>query len=539
MSISNEVSRVVYTGNGVTTIFPYPFRIIDKTHLKVSKYVAGIETPLIVDTGFTVAGVGVLSGGTVTLVGGALTSGAMLVIRRVPPVTQLTEIRNQGDFYPEAIEDAIDNSVMITQAIKDDADRSLKLPETVSGSDFDTRLPAGIVDNPGSFLLVNDTADGFEIGPVGSDIAAAQSSSVAAVSAAATAVAAANSVNSVANPFHDAGTSGAALSLDLSTSRAQRFLATAADVTLTLTNPFDGQSYLIAIRQDGVGNRNIIWPSNVKWANGAAAPASSSAFKIDVYTLVWRSDLGFYLGTSSMGYYVNSYLSLYSGLFNGTSSYISVGTGLNTNIKATAGTFAAWVKVASLPSFQRLFDSEDPANGYKGAFFGTQGAGLIFQACGGGAGGLLDVRNTTISADINAWTHLCVTWDGTGTAAGVKVYKNAVSIIMTLNTNTLSGTTVSAVPMRIGASPDGGSFLNGKLDEVTFWNVALSAAQVTQLYNAGHGFDLVSHSKYANLVTWLQMGEIPDNPSAAGGVGDRKGTNHGTGTNLTFVMDVP
>lgn len=177
MSLSSATSRVQYTGNGAVDTYSYTFRIIDQTDLLVTvRDTSDVETTLTITTDYTVTGVGSSSGGNVVLVNSAqawldgdgdLKSGYVLSIRRVRPLTQLTDIRNAGDFYPETHEDAFDHAVMIAQQHQDEIDRSVKLPESIDPSTFTNDLPVGVADvaNAGAALIVNTTGDGWDLGP--------------------------------------------------------------------------------------------------------------------------------------------------------------------------------------------------------------------------------------------------------------------------------------------------------------------------------------------------------------------------------------
>ena len=53
---------------------------------------------------------------------------------------------------------------MIDQQQQDEIDRSIKLISTINPDDFDTTIPADVIDNPGAPIVVNDTGDGFTVG---------------------------------------------------------------------------------------------------------------------------------------------------------------------------------------------------------------------------------------------------------------------------------------------------------------------------------------------------------------------------------------
>ncbi|EGD0141519.1 peptidase S74, partial [Escherichia coli] len=115
MTVSTEVDHNEYTGNGVTTSFPYTFRIFRKSDLVVQvSDLNGNVTELVLDTGYTVTGAGTYSGGSVVLPS-PLATGWRITIDRVLDVVQETDLRNQGKFFPEVHEDAFDYLTMLIQ----------------------------------------------------------------------------------------------------------------------------------------------------------------------------------------------------------------------------------------------------------------------------------------------------------------------------------------------------------------------------------------------------------------------------------------
>jgi hypothetical protein len=190
MTIASTTNRNNYVGNGSTATYAYNYKITADTDLLVTvRSILGVETTLTRTTHYTVTGVGNVGGGNIVLVNeafswidgsGFLATAVAMSIRRVRPRKQLTDIRNQGSFYPETHEDALDNLCMIDQQQQDEIDRSFKLPETVDPATFDTTMPATLPDNPGSVVIVNATGDGFDQGPTADQIASAQADADAA-----------------------------------------------------------------------------------------------------------------------------------------------------------------------------------------------------------------------------------------------------------------------------------------------------------------------------------------------------------------------
>lgn len=171
MSFASTTNRMDYVGNGNVDTYAYSFRIFSNTDLRVSiRDTDNEETLLVLSTDYTVTGVGSTAGGNVVLVNsgqawldadGDLKSGYAITIRRVRPLTQATDIRNQGDGYRETLEDTFDHAIMIDQQQQDEIDRSMKLPESVATSAFDPTLPADIGGTVSKVPLTNEDGDGF------------------------------------------------------------------------------------------------------------------------------------------------------------------------------------------------------------------------------------------------------------------------------------------------------------------------------------------------------------------------------------------
>lgn len=132
MTVSTEVDHNDYIGNGVTTSFPYTFRIFKKSDLVVQ--VADLNeniTELVLDTDYTVTGAGGYTGGNVIL-STPLTSGYQISISRELPVTQEIDFRNQGKFFAEVHEDGFDKLTMLIQQAISWLRLSLRKPSFVA-----------------------------------------------------------------------------------------------------------------------------------------------------------------------------------------------------------------------------------------------------------------------------------------------------------------------------------------------------------------------------------------------------------------------
>lgn len=132
MTVSTEVDHNDYTGNGVTTSFPYTFRIFHKSDLVVQVVdLSENITELTLDTDYTVTGAGGYTGGNVVL-SSPLADGYQISISRELPVTQETDLRNQGKFFAEVHEDAFDKLTMLIQQVRSWLSLALRKPSFVA-----------------------------------------------------------------------------------------------------------------------------------------------------------------------------------------------------------------------------------------------------------------------------------------------------------------------------------------------------------------------------------------------------------------------
>jgi len=142
MTVSTTTARSgPYAGSGTTGPFTVGFRFLENSHIKVVKNVAGVEEELELDVDYTVTGAGA-SSGSVTL-GTALATGQTLTIVRNVPTTQETDYVAGDSFPAESHERALDQLTMIAQQLKEEVDRSAKLP--VSNTEDANALVADIV----------------------------------------------------------------------------------------------------------------------------------------------------------------------------------------------------------------------------------------------------------------------------------------------------------------------------------------------------------------------------------------------------------
>jgi len=137
MSFQTLSSKTIQNGDGSNKNFDFSFRIPSVDSLSLTKRNSdGSETAI--DSNFSVSGYGSYSGGTVIYPssGEALAPGEQITIKRVNPLTQNKDFKNQGEYSLEDIEDGLDYIVEITQQLEEQLSRCLKIDITSSSSNL-------------------------------------------------------------------------------------------------------------------------------------------------------------------------------------------------------------------------------------------------------------------------------------------------------------------------------------------------------------------------------------------------------------------
>ena len=222
-------------------------------------------------------------------------------------------------------------------------------------------------------------------------------------------------------------------------------------------------------------------------------------------------------GSSSGGGFENDY----SISLDGTNDYLQLPNGVLTALSGTAYTISAWYNLDIVGNYQEIFTAGSNFQ----IFFRPRITQVGLELYINGASRIL--QNTPYS-NVGSWVHGCISVDTTGTST---MYINGSSNV---TANSVPQVTSISNPV-IGSFNGASNFLNGYVDEVSVFNSALSASDVSDIYNSGVPADLTSLSP----VNWWRMG---DNDGGTGTTITDQGSggNDGTLTNgPTFSSSVP
>jgi len=160
MTVLDSTPRDQYTATSGQTVFPYTFEIAAAGDIKV------LQNGTLINQGagageYAVSGVGVDTGGNVTLVTGA-TTGDVLTIYRDMAYERLTAYTNAGDFLAADVNNDFDRLWLALQQNGGDLDRVLIAPNTDPTS-IDMTIPDKAT-RLGKYLRFNDTTGNPEAG---------------------------------------------------------------------------------------------------------------------------------------------------------------------------------------------------------------------------------------------------------------------------------------------------------------------------------------------------------------------------------------
>lgn len=174
MTISSELRRAgPFPGNGVTTLFPFTFKVFKNTDVKVLKVdTNGNSATLMLDSDYSVslnADQNSTPGGVITypISGAPLVAGYSIVMLGDLAYLQPTDLTNGGGFYPRVIEDMGDRSTIQIQQLAEIVSRSLTVTEA------EANLPAlPVASARAGGILGFDAAGNPEIFPPSATIGA-------------------------------------------------------------------------------------------------------------------------------------------------------------------------------------------------------------------------------------------------------------------------------------------------------------------------------------------------------------------------------
>jgi hypothetical protein len=180
--------------------------------------------------------------------------------------------------------------------------------------------------------------------------------------------------------------------------------------------------------------------------------------------------------------------------FDGTNDYAEAADAAGV-ISGSTGTVSFWFKSSSLDGF--FFEIKVDANNYLHAYYGSDVISIVRRA--GGSNTSFTTFQDNSGNDGN-WHHLAITWSEAEDE--LISYKDGSAEVTRNELSTWSGTPSIFTIGRY--SHWAGGYLTGNIDEFSVFSSALSASDISDVYNSGAPTDLASTS---GLVGYWRMEE--------------------------------
>lgn len=146
----------------------------------------------------------------------------------------------------------------------------------------------------------------------------------------------------------------------------------------------------------------------------------------------------------------------------------------------------------------------------------------------GGADIEIGVRAARVTHDPQAWVFIAMTYDGQGTSAGIRLYRNGHPLeVEPIERGTYTAMrTVDRATLKIGRRKH--TDMTGTIGELAVWDEALPPQTLRDLYGAGRPRDLLNAPAASSLSAWWRA-RPEDYPKLP----DVKETNDGKFVNTT------
>jgi len=193
---------------------------------------------------------------------------------------------------------------------------------------------------------------------------------------------------------------------------------------------------------------------------------------------------------------------VYSVLFDGVDEYVDAGTALGDALGdnyAGSLTVSMWFKAGVTSGDDGMFEIGPFSAAYGEIDVALASNHLRFKLNGGGW------ERIAAFTDTASWHHIVCVYS-VGSEANSKMYVDGVDQTALGTTGTFPSAgdmDFAGLKTIIGAYSSSSYPFDGNIDEVAVWDSALSAAQITAIYNGGTPQSLASYSP----VSWWRMGD--------------------------------
>ncbi len=175
-------------------------------------------------------------------------------------------------------------------------------------------------------------------------------------------------------------------------------------------------------------------------------------------------------------------------LFNGTDDYIEVASSASISLEYTSPfSIMGWFKTSETSDKPQIavekMSNDAKLRGYSMAFVAGKILVTLQNDASINPANAIIVQTSTTTVNDGKWHYVGFTYDGSGKAAGVKIYKDGVLVTdRTVVADTLTKTIVNSSPLLFGKrafDPDKKTiFYKGSMDDVQIYNYARTLEQI-------------------------------------------------------------
>lgn len=147
--------------------------------------------------------------------------------------------------------------------------------------------------------------------------------------------------------------------------------------------------------------------------------------------------------------------------------------------------YGAWIKTPGNNVFAGVVARMDEANSYRGWDLWLQGTEIGVHIIHKWPESAIKVVATGNVIKPGEWQHVFATYDGSGKAAGVRLYVNGQPAALRTDADSLKGTIRNEVPLRIGQRSRGAVFEGGSAQDVRLYARQVAPEEVRALHSTG------------------------------------------------------
>jgi hypothetical protein len=215
--------------------------------------------------------------------------------------------------------------------------------------------------------------------------------------------------------------------------------------------------------------------------------------------------------------------------FNGSTQFLSIPSNSTLTVTGTSFTYAFWANTPNTSNGMVISKTASTDIREFQISLNTGGVAEFRLFPDGTFANSLVIRTSASSFSANTWNFFVFRYDSSAATIGISINGGAFTSLGSIPAITQTNTN----PLNLGAfvNTSGGLNYTGQLASVGFWKKALTASEVTQLWNAGAGrtYGSLDTGLRNNLISWWAL----NGTSSAVSLTDSHGVVTGTPNNLT------